>query len=124
MLAYATLGSNRLEKAKAFYDALMPVIGFEPLMEHGSGGRIYQAKNTMFAIVGPFDGKPASAGNGTMIGFLVETRELVDRFHAKLLDLGGADEGAPGPRGPEEAGAYMAYGRDLDGNKICSFFFG
>ena len=49
MLAYATLGSNQLENAKTFYDALMPVIGFAPMMDHGSGGRIYTGKNTMFA---------------------------------------------------------------------------
>ena len=124
MLAYATLGSNRLEDAKAFYDALMPLVGFAPMMEHGSGGRIYGGKNTMFAIVGPFDGQPATVGNGTMIGFLAEDRGQVDRFHAKVLELGGIDEGAPGPRGPDEAQAYMAYARDLDGNKICAFFFG
>jgi catechol 2,3-dioxygenase-like lactoylglutathione lyase family enzyme len=124
MLAYATLGSNRLEEAKAFYDALMPVIGFAPLMEHGSGGRIYSGKGTMFAVVGPFNGAPATVGNGTMVGFLLESREQVDRFHAQVLALGGSDEGAPGPRGPEEAKTYMAYARDLDGNKIAGFFFG
>ncbi len=124
MLAYATLGSNRLEEAKSFYDALMPVIGFAPMMDHGSGGRIYIGKNTMFAILGPFDGKAASAGNGSMVGFLVDSREQVDRFHAKVQELGGSDEGAPGPRGTEEVKTYMAYARDLDGNKICAFFFG
>lgn len=124
MLAYATLGSNRLDDAKAFYDALMPVAGFAPLMDHGSGGRVYGSKNTMFAVVGPFDGKPATVGNGTMVGFLLESRDQVDRFHAKVLELGGSDEGAPGLRGPEEANTYMAYARDLDGNKISAFFFG
>lgn len=124
MLAYATLGSNRLADAKAFYDALLPVAGFAPLMEHGSGGRVYGSKNTMFAVVGPFDGKPATVGNGTMIGFLLESREQVDSFHAKALELGGSDEGAPGPRGPEGGTVYMAYARDLDRNKISAFFFG
>lgn len=124
MLAYATVGSNRLDDAKAFYDALMPVAGFAPLMEHGSGGRVYGAKGTMFAVVGPFDGEPATVGNGTMVGFLLESRAQVDRFHAQVLALGGTDEGAPGPRGPAEANTYMAYARDLDGNKIAAFFFG
>ena len=124
MLAYATLGSNRLADAKAFYDALLPVAGFAPLMEHGSGGWVYGSKNTMFAVVGPFDGKPATVGNGTMIGFLLESREQVDSFHAKALELGGSDEGAPGPRGPEGGAVYMAYARDLDGNKISAFSFG
>lgn len=124
MLAYATVGSNDLERAKGFYDALMPVIGFAPMMEHGSGGRIYAGKGTMFAVVAPFDGAPATRGNGTMIGFMLEEREQVDRFHAAALELGGSDEGAPGLRGPAEAQAYMAYVRDPDGNKICAFKFG
>ena len=124
MLAYVTVGSNKIEEAKAFYDALMPVIGFAPMMEHGSGGRVYSSKNTMFAVVGPFDGQSATSGNGTMIGFLVESREQVDDFHAKVLTLGGSDEGQPGPRGPAEVKTYMGYARDLDGNKICAFYFG
>lgn len=124
MLAYATVGSNQLEAAKTFYDALMPVLGFAPMMEHGSGGRIYTGKNTLFAVVGPFDGRAATVGNGTMIGFLAESREQVDRFHATALALGGSDEGAPGLRGPDDVPTYMAYARDLDGNKICAFYFG
>ena len=72
----------------------------------------------MFAVVGPYNGQSATVGNGTMIGFALESHAAVDAFHAKALELGGTDEGAPGPRGPAEAKAYMAYMRDLDGNKI------
>lgn len=124
MPAYTTVGSNRLDDAKSFYDALMPVVGFAPMMEHGSGGRIYAGDGGMFAVVGPFDGGAATVGNGTMIGFTLGSREQVDTFHAKALELGGRDEGAPGPRGPEEAQVYMAYARDLDGNKLCALHFG
>lgn len=124
MLAYATVGSNRLDEAKTFYDALMPIAGYAPMMEHGSGGRIYRGQSGMFAVVGPFDGKAATVGNGTMIGFLLGSREQVDQFHAMMLDMGGSDEGAPGLRGPEEVQTYMAYARDLDGNKLCAFHFG
>jgi hypothetical protein len=124
MPAYTTVGSNRIEEAKAFYDALMPVVGFAPMMEHGSGGRIYTGKGSMFGVVGPFDGKAATVGNGTMIGFSLDSREQVDTFHATIMELGGSDEGAPGLRGPEEVRTYMAYARDLDGNKLCAFHFG
>lgn len=124
MLGYATLGSNRIEEAKAFYDAVLGAVGIGALFEHGSGGRVYGAGGTMFAVVVPFDGQAASVGNGTMIGFALASRELVDIFHAKALELGGSDEGAPGLRGPEEAQAYMSYARDLDGNKICAFKLG
>lgn len=125
MLNYTTVGSNRLDLAMPFYDALFAAIGFGPLMEHGSGGRIYATgAGTMFAVVGPFDGRPATVGNGTMIGFKLDSRALVDQFHATALKLGGADEGGPGPRGPANSPVYMAYVRDLDGNKLCAVCFG
>lgn len=125
MLAYATAGSNDLESAKAFYDALFAAVGISPLFDHGSGGRVYGTPGgTMFGIVGPFDGAAATIGNGSMFGFAMPSRELVDIFHAKALELGGSDEGAPGLRGPTEANAYMAYVRDLDGNKICAMKLG
>src|SRR3546814_17263857 len=63
----------------------------------------------MFGVVGPFDGKPASVGNGSMFGFALPSHELIDLFLQKALELGGTDEGAPGHRGPEGAGAYLAY---------------
>jgi catechol 2,3-dioxygenase-like lactoylglutathione lyase family enzyme len=125
MLGYALVGSNRLEEAKAFYDALLGEVGIPPLFEHGSGGRVYGAPGgPMFGVVAPYDGGAASVGNGTMIGFMLKSHDEIDRFHAKALALGGTDEGAPGPRGPAEAKAYMAYVRDLDGNKIAAFKIG
>ncbi len=78
----------------------------------------------MFAIVAPFNGEPATAGNGTMAGFAVESHAAVDAFHAKALELGGSDDGAPGPRGPAESKAYMAYVRDPEGNKLCALKLG
>jgi predicted lactoylglutathione lyase len=68
-----------------------------------------------FAIARPFDTKPATPGNGTMVGFEVGCEEEVQRLHALALDLGGQCAGAPGQRGPK----YSAYVRDLDANKIC-----
>ena len=125
MIGYVTLGSNRLTEAKAFYDKLLATIGVGTLFEHGSGGRIYgRPGGPMFGVVGPYNGQPATAGNGTMIGFPLDSREQVDRFHRTALELGGTDEGAPGPRGPAESKAYMAYFRDLDRNKLTAFHFG
>ena len=69
-------------------------------------------------MLGPFDGKPATVGNGSMFAFRFDTRGEVDAFHAKALALGGADEGAPGYRAPK---FYFSYFRDLDGNKICAY---
>jgi catechol 2,3-dioxygenase-like lactoylglutathione lyase family enzyme len=118
-LAYATVGSNRLEEAKAFYDELMAVAGLPALFEHPSGGRVYGRDGVPgFGVLGPFDGKPATAGNGAMFAFRCETRAEVDALHARALELGGTCEGAPGLRGP---GWWFADFRDLDGNKLCAF---
>lgn len=125
MLNYATVGSNRLEEAKHFYDELLGLIGMKPFMDHASGGRIYVSPdNRLFGVLAPFDGKPASAGNGSMFGFMLDSRDQVSAFHAKALELGGTCEGPPGLRGPEEAGNFAAYFRDLDGNKLCAISFG
>ena len=70
-------------------------------------------------ITTPYDGKPATVGNGSMIALQVESSEQVDSVYSKALDLGGSDEGEPGPRG--DAGFYAGYFRDLDGNKLNVF---
>ena len=121
-ISYLTVGSNNLDKAKVFYDALLGTIGMAPAHEHPSGGRLYRGKGTgLFGVLGPYDGNPACVGNGMMGGFDFETREEVDAFHAKAIALGATDEGAPGERMP---GVYFAYFRDLDGNKLCGYKFG
>ena len=78
----------------------------------------------MLVIGKPYDGAAATAGNGTMVALAADSREQVDQVYAKAIELGGADEGAAGTRGPEEMGFYGAYFRDLDGNKLCAFNVG
>ncbi|MEN3975733.1 VOC family protein [Emcibacter sp. SYSU 3D8] len=121
MISYCTVGSNRLEDAKAFYDALLATIGMKPRFEHPSGGRLYSGDAGMFGVLGPFDKQPATVGNGSMVGFSLDTPEEVAAFHAKALELGATTDGDPGERAP---GAYFAYFRDLDGNKLCAYKFG
>src|SRR5262249_49471829 len=98
---YATGGSNPLEEAKAVYDGLLGEAGIPPVMEHPSGGRVYGPEGGFrFGVLGPYDGQPATAGNGAMVAFKFDTAAEVDAFHAKALALGGSDEGAPGERAP------------------------
>src|SRR5271154_1961873 len=98
-LGYCTVGSNRLEEAKSFYDALLGSAGLTPAFEHPSGGRVYGRDGGFcFAVLGPLDGQPATVGNGSMFAFSFDAPDEVDAFHAKALALGGVDEGAPGFR--------------------------
>jgi len=121
-LGYATVGSNDLEAAKAFYNGLFDGSGIAPAFEHPSGGRVYEQGGAFcFGVVGPYDQQAASVGNGAMVAFVCDSAAEVDAMYARALALGGADEGAPGLRGP---GFYFAYFRDRDGNKLCAYHLG
>jgi hypothetical protein len=123
VLTYATVGSNRLTEAKAFYDALLPGAGLTRMFEHPSGGRTYgKDGRVVFAVIAPYDKGPATVGNGTMIAFHLETPDAVTAFYRKALELGAKDEGAPGYRGGSPF--FMSYFRDLDENKLCAYHQG
>ena len=128
MLGYVTIGTNDIERARGFYDAVLGEIGARRVMEFGeSGFTMYGtgSRSPGLALTKPYNGEPAQPGNGTMPAIGVDSREKVARVHAKALELGGTDEGAPGVRGPEgERAFYGAYFRDLDGNKLCVFSIG
>ena len=125
MIGYVTLGTNDIDRALAFYDALFAELGARRLLEipderrytlYGRSGR-----EPMIAITRPADGNPATVGNGSMVALPMRSREQVDSFHRRALELGGSEVGAPGVRGPEEMGFYGGYFRDPDGNKLCAF---
>jgi catechol 2,3-dioxygenase-like lactoylglutathione lyase family enzyme len=127
MIGYATLGTNNLAKARAFYDELLAEIGAKRLMELPHGFTMYGARldRPALAITPPYDGQAAKPGNGNMIALVVEEREKVDALYKKALALGGSDEGAPGVRGEEGPQAfYAAYFRDPEGHKFCAFRVG
>ena len=127
MIGYATLGTNDLERSRAFYDDLLGSIGLGRLMVMESGFTMYGSSFGQPALVvtPPYNGEPATAGNGTMVALPVKERGQVDSLHARALELGGSCEGAPGVRGNEGPQAfYGAYFRDLDGNKLCAFRVG
>jgi hypothetical protein len=75
------------------------------------------SESFLFALVEPIDGNPASVGNGAVCGFQLDSAEALSTKHALTIDLGGVDEGGPAIR----HGRFSAYGRDLDGNKLCLF---
>lgn len=119
MIGYITLGTNRFDEAAKFYDELLAVINAGRFME--SNTFIAWAtgpQSPAISITRPYDGKEATVGNGVMVAIVMASPELVDAMHAKALELGGTDEGAPGPRGDN---FYAGYFRDLDGNKLNAF---
>ena len=122
MIGYSMVGTNDLEKAKAFYGALLGEMGAKVLMDVGRGAFYGVGMGKpMLGVAIPFNKEAATIGNGTMVALHAETREQVDAVYAKALELGGTDEGAPGERFP---GFYAGYFRDLDGNKLNCCYMG
>lgn len=119
MLGYMTLGTNDLQRAVAFYDALFAEIGAARTFEFERGVAWGKDHGAGFGILTPFDQQAATVGNGAMAAIACASAQEVDRLYHKALALGGADEGAPAERWP---GFYAAYFRDLDGNKLNGFW--
>ena len=122
MIGYVTLGTNDLTRAAAFYDALAAEMGVGRMMDFPNfiawgkpGG------GAGFAATVPFDGAPATVGNGMMVALEAKDKAQVDRLHAIALAHGGRCDGPPGPRGE---GFYAGYFRDPDGNKLNALIMG
>ena len=122
MIGYVTLGTTNLQRAAKFYDALLGEIGAKRWME-GEKFIAWAVSPTQPAlgVIMPFDGKPATVGNGVMVAMVVQSKEQVDKLYKKAIELGATDEGPAGPRGP---GFYAGYFRDLDGNNLNFFCMG
>lgn len=121
MIGYVTLGTRDLDRAIAFYDELLALVGAQRFM--GQQGH-FQAwavapNKPALSVTLPWDGQPATQGNGTMVALAVDSREKVDEVYRKAIELGGQDEGAAGPR---TEGFYAGYFRDPDGNKLNVFY--
>jgi catechol 2,3-dioxygenase-like lactoylglutathione lyase family enzyme len=122
LVGYVCIGTNDLEVAKGFYDNLfstLDVSGFSP----GPRGYFYQIEGgtSSFGVIKPENGNEATVGNGAMVALPMDSKEQVDEFYAKAMELGATDEGAPGARMET---FYAAYFRDLDGNKIALYYLG
>lgn len=119
MIGYTTIGTNDLERAKGFYDAVLAPLGgrrtlvYERSLYYGSPSR-----GAMLGVTLPFDGQGATPGNGWMVALSAESPAVVDAVHAAAMAAGGTCEGPPGQRMETFYGAYF---RDLDGNKVCVF---
>jgi predicted lactoylglutathione lyase len=122
MIGYVTLGTNNLERAVAFYDELLATIGATRFLETEQFIAWSRSpEEAGISITKPFDGKPATVGNGVMVAIMLHSTDEVDAFYQKALELGAICEGPAGPRGEFE-GFYAGYFRDLDGNKLNAFY--
>lgn len=122
MIGYVTVGTNDIARAARFYDAIAAELGVGRMMDFPT----FIAWGTPGGAAGiaatkPFDGNPATVGNGVMVAFEARDRAQVDRLHALALANGGTCDGPPGPRSET---FYAGYFRDPDGNKLNAFIMG
>jgi catechol 2,3-dioxygenase-like lactoylglutathione lyase family enzyme len=124
MFSHVMIGTNDLEKAKAFYDALLGTLGVKPARVDGH--RIfYRTKTGVFSVSKPINGEPATHANGGTIGFAADSPEKVKAFHdAGVANGGKSIEDPPGWREGAAGKLYLAYLRDPSGNKICALHRG
>jgi catechol 2,3-dioxygenase-like lactoylglutathione lyase family enzyme len=120
MFSHIMIGTNDLERAKAFYDSLLGALGVPPAMVDGH--RIfYMTPTGVFSVSKPINGEPATPANGGTIGFAAASPAQADAWHAAGLAAGGTDcEDPPGVREGGAGKLYLAYLRDPDGNKLCA----
>ncbi|GAC22783.1 hypothetical protein GMES_0477 [Paraglaciecola mesophila KMM 241] len=121
MFSHVMIGVNDMEASKKFYDATMQVLGYKPGVMDEKGRCFYFDKSGVFALTKPINDEPACHGNGSTLGFKVESTEQAEAWHAAGLANGGvACEDPPGVRGEGENQMHLAYLRDPTGNKICT----
>jgi catechol 2,3-dioxygenase-like lactoylglutathione lyase family enzyme len=119
LFSHIMIGANDMEASRKFYDAVLGALGHKPGTMDPKGRCFYRSSTGVFALTQPINGEPATHGNGSTIGFLAESPEAADAFHAAGLANGGTTcEDPPGVR--EGSGLYLAYLRDPSGNKICA----
>ncbi len=127
MIAYVTVGADDIGRAERFYSAFLPKLGYQLEKYHGDLSYILPRQPGQaiappdFYVKSPFNGQPASAGNGTMIAFEAPNQQQVRDLHAAALAAGGVDEGHPGFRASYGPQFYVGYLRDPHGNKIALF---
>jgi len=119
VFSHIMIGTNDLDRAKTFYDAILGTLGVAPgfVDRH----RIFwRTPEGVFSVSKPIDGQPATVGNGSTFGFACSSPEQADAWHAAGLAHGGSTcEDPPGVREGASGKLYLAYLRDPDGNKLC-----
>lgn len=121
MFSHIMVGANDIEASKKFYDAVLGALGHGPARVDDRGRLFYATGTGVFAVTPPIDGKPATHGNGSTIGFQASSPEAADAWHAAGVANGGTSiENPPGVREGGNGKLYLAYLRDPAGNKICA----
>ena len=122
IMSHVSIGTNDFERSLRFYDEVLPTLGCRRVMEH-PGAIAYGKLYPEFWVQTPIDGKAATVGNGTHVGFVAANRAQVEAFYRAAIRAGARDDGPPGPRPHYGAPYYGCFVRDPDGHKIEAAFW-
>lgn len=122
LLSHVSVGTNRFDKAVAFYDAVLAPLGCRRILEH-PGAVAWGRGFPEFWVQTPIDGRGATLGNGSHVGFLAPSRAAVHAFYDAAVAAGASPDGAPGPRPHYGQPYYGCFVRDLDGHKIEAMYW-
>ncbi|AFW03327.1 lactoylglutathione lyase (plasmid) [Gluconobacter oxydans H24] len=111
MFTHVMIGSNDLERARAFYDATFAALGGGPGETDSRGRLIYRHNGGRLMITTPINGEPT-------IGIAAASPSHVVAWHDAGIAHGGTSIESPPIERPN--GAFVAYLRDPDGNKLTA----
>lgn len=117
IMSHVSIGTNDFDRATAFYDKVLGVLGCRRIMDH-PGAVAYGKAYPEFWVQTPIDGRRATVGNGTHVGFIASSKEQVEAFYQAALEAGAKDDGPPGGRPHYDEPYFGCFVRDLDGHKI------
>jgi catechol 2,3-dioxygenase-like lactoylglutathione lyase family enzyme len=125
MFSHVQIGARDLAGLIAFYDKVLAPFGlvrrpFES--DGGPPGAIWQRPGQrwpQFVVQLPFNGLPATWGNGWQVSFAAPSQAAVREAWEIGMAHGAVDEGRPGLRPHYSTDYYGAYLRDPEGNKLC-----
>lgn len=124
MLNHIMIGSNDIERSKAFYTKVLGVLGAGEPMAHvndtGQTRLFYIHNGDTFSISEPINGEVANCANGFTIGFKCDSLDQVKELHDVAVANGGTTcEDPPGPREGSMGVMNLCYFTDPDGHKVC-----
>lgn len=125
MLSHIIIGTSDIDKARAFYDTVLAVLGYgEPMVHVNSTGQtrlFYMKDGPFFGVTEPINGEPPTVANGSTIGFRCDSLEQVKKLHDVAVANGATSiEEPPGPRDGGALGTmHLCYFTDPDGHKVC-----
>src|SRR5262245_13895765 len=122
IISHVSVGTNRFDEARAFYEKVLATLGCKIIMEH-PGAAAFGKQFPEFWVQQPHDGGTAHTGNGIHFGFVANSKADVDAFYRAAIGAGAKDDGKPGARADYGEPYYGCFVRDLDGHKIEAAFW-